>query len=297
MMMALAATPDLTKLQYKVTGLITRWFQINESEIHDFEFLATSERSLVFQFRIQEQQQQYCLRWNLTKTKTNWLNEYYYLTAAGLNADYAYFDVETGNYIKKKWPGEPIQLSMMTPELWEQLLQTLAQFQNQELVQKHQFNYTPYNLYLNHNTQLDSEDLELFVQIGELNKTLPVVLAHNSLDLANILYDPATGMRFIDFEWVGLNNPYFDLAHLIFSSELDAQMVPALCAKFNEYSFYKLNVELLWLFVYFAASLGYQWANHYEMLHGPGSMLDYKIKSYRAMQNLKKEHKFQRYLK
>ncbi|WP_391592166.1 hypothetical protein [[Mycoplasma] cavipharyngis] len=285
-----------TKLQYKIIKLITTKFNCNEELIDKFQFLSRRICSWVIEFSIKDDPQLYCLRWNLFKSKTNWLNEYYYLKTSGLDQQYLYFDPENGNYIKKKVPGQSLATLKMNRELWIQLMKTLVEFHEQTNLAKKLFNYSAYNTYLNQNSPLTTEDLELFLKIAEQNTSLPVVFSHNSLDLENVLYD-GEKMQLIDFEWVAYNNCYSDLASLIVDQNLDEATSLFLLEQYNRFATKKLNPKLLWQFVYFNAAIAYQWAVNQEREYNLQSLNSYKKRHYKIMQQIKKTYNLRNLLK
>lgn len=255
-----------TIIQRQIHVLITKILKCTTEEIINFDLIYCGHSSIVFSFQISGDPQVYCLRWNLDKpqssqTSTRWRNEYYYIHGSKWKDDYLYFDSDNGHYIKKKIPGDKLIGSMMTPDLWSKVVLALIEFQNQKIQFKNRFGFNPYNAYLNQACPLKDIDLELFIKIGDLNHGLPVVFAHNSLNLKNIIYGE-TGINFIDFEWVAHNNCYFDLASLIYDANSDDAEMKFLFDTYNKHSPKKLIWKTLQLFVYFAAALAYQWADY-----------------------------------
>lgn len=294
-----AISPSI--IQHQIFVLITKVINCTKEKIINFDVLYFGHSSIVFQFQIFENPQIYCLRWNLTKKDdkslvNRWRNEYYYIHGSEWKNDYLYFDWDNGHYIKKKISGDKLDTKQMTNELWIKVILKLIKFQNQKILFKNRFGYSSYNTYLNETCPVKDDDLALFIKIGNLNQELPVVFAHNSLNLKNIIYDGINPI-FIDFEWVAHNNNYFDLASLIFDANLNDEMMKFLFDTYNKNSTKKLIWKTLQLFVYFVASLTYQWADHQiKIFEDNDEIKNIKKTAFIAMLDYKKRFELKKWL-
>ena len=88
------------------------------------------------------------------------------------------------------------------------------------------------------------------------NEDDPCVFSHNDLNKTNLLF--SNKIYFLDWEYASFNSPYFDIASLIASFNLNKEETNILLEGYSRNSF-KINLEKLKKWVIFTYYLDYLW--------------------------------------
>ena len=165
--------------------------------------------------------------------------------------NYIFYDVQTGNAIKKWIKGKHVTENEISEKFLANLLKKINQFHSHDFqkykILRHNYYvfFNPAFLPKNH-----QEAYKKFVsQISDKNW----VLSHNDLNLQNLLINEQDEIIFLDFEWSRINHPLWDIANFIRESELDTKKIQFIANQLN------IEYKELMQFVYICTNFAYQW--------------------------------------
>lgn len=135
----------------------------------------------------------------------------------GFDLDVIYYDVKTGNQIRRWIDGvNPTEGQLTSVAFYDLLAVKIKQLHSIDLsatLKKEKMDYHLYDAYWN---ALDSKYHDLFKQILDQQKDQPMVFSHNDLTPWNVIYDDKNQhLAFIDYEWAAYNWPVFDVANFV----------------------------------------------------------------------------------
>lgn len=187
------------------------------------------------------------------------------------NDSYLYYDVKSGNSIKKWIKGRTLNKNDLTNEILAKIIKKIYEFQNIKPTPgllKHDY----YSFYSNGRTP--KKYLDAYKKIVEKVSTTSWGFSHNDLNLENMLIDNDSNIHFIDFEWSRINHPYWDFANLIKETLWSYSKI----VNFSKIA--KLNLKLLVEITFVAICFSYQWtySNSFSF-----KILIYRLKMYMKM--------------
>ncbi|MBG0731079.1 phosphotransferase [Mycoplasma sp. 'Moose RK'] len=157
----------------------------------------------------------------------DWENEYNFIKN---RPEFIYY--KQGNFVKK-WLGQQVLTPETLLEHREQLFVAVTKFQQQKITDIRQFDWKIKEIF--------DEKYHFLVKKYQFD---PQVICHNDLQFKNILVD-FNSVLLIDFEWVRLNNPYFDYVSLHLNLGIEAKVIIEYFGldleKFNDFT-YLINV-------------------------------------------------------
>lgn len=187
------------------------------------------------------------------------------------NDSYLYYDVKSGNSIKKWIKGRTLNKNDLTNEILAKIFQKINEYHNIKPTSgllKHDY----YSFYSN--ARMPKKYLDAYKKIVEKVSTTSWGFSHNDLNLENMLIDNDSNIHFIDFEWSRINHPYWDFANLIKETLLSYSKI----VNFSKIA--KLNLKLLVEITFVAICFSYQWtySNSFSF-----KILIYRLKMYMKM--------------
>jgi thiamine kinase-like enzyme len=170
------------------------------------------------------------------------------------NKDFVYYDVKTGNAIKK-WidgynPNDDEVNSKQFLDCFTKRLQKLHSTKNKYGV----INHDHYEFIKFVKNKLSQAHIVKYKNLIEKYKNLKLVLSHNDLSHDNLLVNKQDNViYFIDYEWARMNNKYWDVANFIRETNLKKKWIKYLA------SANKLDLTILNDFIYICINYAYQW--------------------------------------
>lgn len=129
---------------------------------------------------------------------------------------FVYFDVKTGNAIKRWIPGKPPRVPFWSK--WrkvDELFSAIKKIHQIKPPKNHRFKKIDYEAYSFNLYRLKLTYQTKFMSIIDTYKNDSVVLNHTDINPQNLILDDNDKLHIIDFEWAGLASDYWDYANFI----------------------------------------------------------------------------------
>ena len=245
------------EIKNKALNLFISQTKIQKEEITSIEYLLDGYTNNSFLINTLNGDK-YIVRIGSVCKHINRKNEYEILEILSKNneSDILYFNHFNGDMIRKFIVGHtPNYQDIHSKTFLNLLAKKISSFHKIKINQKILVN--DYYAYKDIKLPIDNKYEIMYYHLLEKNKNLPLVLSHNDLSPWNIIYnDEKKEIHFIDFEWIRLNNIYFDIATFIHQADLyDTDEYYYFVNQFEE----KINLQTLEEFLYIGAFFTYQW--------------------------------------
>ncbi len=242
------------------------FFKHSEYVVKDFKAIKKINHNLsndVYRIELNDKQK-FLMRYGKHNDVVGRFNEQLALIA--LKQPVIYQDPQNGMMIRKWYEGVPLTIALVNETVISNLIKQLKIIHqtfctNIKSFDPLQFiNQDNFNFLLKQNKRFISlEHFQLYQNLITIHSNDQLVLAHNDLNLNNIIVDNDQ-INIIDFEWVRQNNPYWDLASLYLNLELSshAQWTNVLTDSYGainkttlfHYCFIVSLVDLYWCLLY-----------------------------------------------
>lgn len=180
--------------------------------------------------------------------------------------NYLYYDVVSGNAIKRWIDGGTVTLQMCESEAFlDKLLAKIEQLHHTN-VQRYKILKHDYYVFFVHN-DLEAKYKNKYQELVDKLDKNNWVLSHNDLNALNILVDYDKNLHFIDFEWSRINHPLWDVANFVREMQLPEKYIQYIASKLE------LDLARFYEFLYICTCFAYQWTFY--------TQFDEKISEYR----------------
>jgi len=183
-----------------------------------------------------------------------------HISAHNISPKILYSDVDNGILIWKYIPGDELQISKNNDLIIQQLGRTLKKLHKIKIPKNSKNNFNDSIIFYKKLLANSCEEkflkkgFELYEEIYE--KDLPTVLSHNDLNKTNLLLSKK--IYFLDWEYVSFNSPYYDIASIVASFNLNDHGVTTLLKEYSD-DLYKICPKKLNKWVNFTYYLDYIW--------------------------------------
>ena len=169
-------------------------------------------------------------------------------------------NITEGILIWEYIPGEQLNFSQKDEQLLTDLSRSLKKIHKIKLSKSLVTNFNESIIFYktllvnSPNQKLINKSLKLFEEINDEDSQH--VFSHNDLNITNLLL--GNNIYFLDWEYASMNSPYFDIASLVASFNLDHSEINILVEGYSD-NFIAINKEKLKKWVSFTYYLDYLW--------------------------------------
>lgn len=222
-----------------VIQFITKHSDIDSSKIKTLKKIHEGYTNLNY-LLITIDNKKYQVRFAQNNELVNRANEKIFIEKFLDISSYLYID-ETGNYIRKWVEGTNLKLGFKKREKLTIVAKALKKLHatNYKGVEILKHDYHEYDKYI---YRIDEEYRDLFNRLVTKYAGIKQVLSHNDVSPLNMVWNKKEkSITLIDFEWVRLNNPYFDIASFFKETNLSIRWLEHLRWNYDQ----SLKIDIL----------------------------------------------------